>query len=71
LQARGILIDGMVANGRQRLLLQIFSQTLLGPVFFEFIQRKGDDGFGAGNFKALFESIEADQIKRGIVGSAA
>jgi 4-hydroxyphenylpyruvate dioxygenase len=71
LQARGILIDGMVANGRQRLLLQIFSQTLLGPVFFEFIQRKGDDGFGAGNFKALFESIEADQIKRGVVGSAA
>ena len=52
-------------RGRQaRLLLQIFSQTLLGPVFFEFIQRKGDEGFGEGNFKALFESLERDQIRR-------
>jgi 4-hydroxyphenylpyruvate dioxygenase len=49
-------------------LLQIFSDTMLGPVFFEFIQRKKDDGFGEGNFKALFESIERDQIARGIVG---
>ena len=65
LQARGILLDGSVEGGKQRLLLQIFSQPLLGPVFFEFIQRKGDDGFGEGNFKALFESLERDQIRRG------
>ena len=62
LQTRGILLDGTTQGGKQRLLLQIFSQTLLGPVFFEFIQRKGDDGFGEGNFKALFESIERDQV---------
>jgi len=49
------------------LLLQIFSQTLLGPVFFEFIQRKADEGFGEGNFKALFESLERDQIRRGAI----
>jgi 4-hydroxyphenylpyruvate dioxygenase len=67
LQARGILIDGNTAAGRPRLLLQIFSQTLLGPVFFEFIQRKGDEGFGEGNFKALFESLERDQIRRGVL----
>jgi len=65
LQARGILLDGSTADGRPRLLLQIFSQTLLGPVFFEFIQRQGDEGFGEGNFKALFESLERDQIRRG------
>jgi 4-hydroxyphenylpyruvate dioxygenase len=65
LQARGILLDGTTEGGKQRLLLQIFSNTLLGPVFFEFIQRKGDEGFGEGNFKALFESIERDQIRRG------
>jgi 4-hydroxyphenylpyruvate dioxygenase len=65
LQARGILLDGSTEGGKQRLLLQIFSQPLLGPVFFEFIQRKGDDGFGEGNFKALFESLERDQIRRG------
>ncbi len=65
LQARGILLDGSTANGEKRLLLQIFSETLLGPVFFEFIQRKADDGFGEGNFKALFESLERDQIRRG------
>lgn len=65
LQARGILMDGSTANGEKRLLLQIFSQTLLGPVFFEFIQRKADEGFGEGNFKALFESLERDQIRRG------
>jgi 4-hydroxyphenylpyruvate dioxygenase len=64
-KARGILVDGTTEGGRQRLLLQIFSQTLLGPVFFEFIQRKGDEGFGEGNFKALFESLERDQIRRG------
>ena len=65
LQTRGILLDGSTAGGMPRLLLQIFSQTLLGPVFFEFIQRQGDDGFGEGNFKALFESIELDQMRRG------
>ena len=65
LKARGILMDGTTEGGQPRLLLQIFSQNLLGPVFFEFIQRKGDDGFGEGNFRALFESLERDQIKRG------
>ncbi|MFY7856580.1 MAG: 4-hydroxyphenylpyruvate dioxygenase [Rubrivivax sp.] len=65
LQTRGILMDGTTAGGEKRLLLQIFSQTLLGPVFFEFIQRKKDEGFGEGNFKALFESLERDQIRRG------
>lgn len=68
LQSRGILLDGSTDNDDPRLLLQIFSETLLGPVFFEFIQRKNDEGFGEGNFKALFESIERDQIARGIVG---
>jgi 4-hydroxyphenylpyruvate dioxygenase len=68
LQARGILVDGSTEGGHPRLLLQIFSQTLLGPVFFEFIQRKGDEGFGEGNFKALFESIERDQVRRGVIG---
>ncbi|MDQ2064991.1 4-hydroxyphenylpyruvate dioxygenase [Xinfangfangia sp. CPCC 101601] len=65
----GILIDGegVVDGGETRILLQIFSKTVIGPIFFEFIQRKGDDGFGEGNFKALFESIEADQIARGVL----
>ena len=67
LQMRGILLDGTTGEGSRRLLLQIFSQTLLGPVFFEFIQRKGDDGFGEGNFKALFESMERDQLRRGVL----
>ena len=67
LQARGILLDGSVQDGQKRLLLQIFSQPALGPVFFEFIQRKGDEGFGEGNFKALFESLERDQIRRGAI----
>jgi 4-hydroxyphenylpyruvate dioxygenase len=67
LKARGILLDGSTEDGDPRLLLQIFSQTLIGPVFFEFIQRKRDDGFGEGNFKALFESIERDQIRRGVL----
>jgi 4-hydroxyphenylpyruvate dioxygenase len=65
LQARGILVDGSTGGGTPRLLLQIFSQTQLGPVFFEFIQRQGDEGFGEGNFKALFESLERDQVRRG------
>jgi 4-hydroxyphenylpyruvate dioxygenase len=67
LQTRGILLDGSTEGGKPRLLLQIFSQTVLGPVFFEFIQRKGDDGFGEGNFKALFQSIERDQVRRGVL----
>ncbi|MBX6962997.1 4-hydroxyphenylpyruvate dioxygenase [Alcaligenes faecalis] len=67
LQNRGILLDGTSEGGHRRLLLQIFSETLMGPVFFEFIQRKGDDGFGEGNFKALFESIERDQLRRGVL----
>ena len=71
LQTRGILLDGSTENGQPRLLLQIFSQTVLGPVFFEFIQRKGDDGFGEGNFKALFQSIERDQVRRGVLQTQA
>jgi 4-hydroxyphenylpyruvate dioxygenase len=69
LQSRGILLDGTTDAGKQRLLLQIFSQSVLGPVFFEFIQRKGDDGFGEGNFKALFESLERDQVRRGVIAA--
>ncbi len=65
LQAHGILLDGNTRGGDKRLLLQIFSQPVPGPVFFEFIQRKNDEGFGEGNFKALFESLERDQIRRG------
>ena len=69
LQTRGILLDGTTEGGEPRLLLQIFAEPQLGPVFFEFIQRKGDykEGFGEGNFKALFESIERDQINRGVL----
>ncbi len=70
LKSRGILLDGTTEDGTQRLLLQIFAEPQIGPVFFEFIQRVGDykQGFGEGNFKALFESIERDQIKRGVIG---
>jgi 4-hydroxyphenylpyruvate dioxygenase len=60
----GILADGSHNGG---LLLQIFTTTLIGPIFFEIIQRKGDEGFGEGNFKALFESMERDQIRRGVL----
>ncbi|ODU61670.1 MAG: 4-hydroxyphenylpyruvate dioxygenase [Comamonadaceae bacterium SCN 68-20] len=63
LHRRKILIDGK----QGAILLQIFSENQLGPIFFEFIQRKGDDGFGNGNFKALFESIELDQMRRGVL----
>ena len=70
LQTRGILLDGSTQGGKPRLLLQLFSEPVLGPVFFEFIQRKGDDGFGEGNFKALFESLERDQVRRGVLGTA-
>jgi 4-hydroxyphenylpyruvate dioxygenase len=67
LQTRGILLDGSTENDDPRLLLQIFSETMVGPVFFEFIQRKKDEGFGEGNFTALFESMERDQIRRGVI----
>ena len=69
LKARGLLLDGTTEGGEPRLLMQIFAQAQIGPVFFEFIQRKGDykDGFGEGNFKALFESMERDQVERGVL----
>ena len=72
LQSRGILLDGTTEGGEPRLLLQIFAEPQVGPVFFEFIQRKGDykEGFGEGNFKALFESIERDQVARGVLTTA-
>jgi len=71
MKKHGILIDGegVVDGGATKILLQIFSRTVIGPIFFEFIQRKGDDGFGEGNFKALFESIEEDQIRRGVLAA--
>jgi len=68
LKELGILIDGSPNGG---LLLQIFTQTMVGPIFFEIIQRKGDEGFGEGNFRALFESIERDQVKRGVLKDSA
>jgi 4-hydroxyphenylpyruvate dioxygenase len=67
LQRRGILLDGSTDTGDARLLLQIFSENMVGPIFFEFIQRKRDEGFGEGNFRALFESIERDQVRRGVL----
>jgi 4-hydroxyphenylpyruvate dioxygenase len=66
MQKRKILIDGNPDKG-DGLLLQIFTQNVIGPIFFEIIQRKGNEGFGEGNFKALFESIELDQIRRGVI----
>ena len=66
LRADHILIDGAPTEG-QGLLLQIFTENMIGPIFFELIQRKGNEGFGEGNFKALFESIELDQIRRGVL----
>ena len=63
-----ILIDGAPTEG---ILLQIFTSTVIGPIFFEIIQRKGNEGFGEGNFKALFESIEEDQIRRGVLKETA
>ncbi len=63
-----ILIDGAPAQGKG-LLLQIFTETVIGPIFFEIIERKGNEGFGEGNFRALFESIEADQIRRGVLAA--
>ncbi len=67
LKALRVLIDG---DERTGILLQIFTDTVIGPVFFEIIQRKGNDGFGEGNFQALFESIELDQIRRGVLNDA-
>ncbi|MEL6169343.1 MAG: 4-hydroxyphenylpyruvate dioxygenase [Pseudomonadota bacterium] len=73
MKEHGILIDGegVVDGGETKILLQIFSKTVIGPIFFEFIQRKGDDGFGEGNFKALFESIEAEEMAKGEYGDVA
>jgi 4-hydroxyphenylpyruvate dioxygenase len=73
LAKHGILIDGegVVDGAETKILLQIFSKTVIGPIFFEFIQRKGDNGFGEGNFKALFESIEAEEIANGEYGDVA
>ena len=68
LQKNRILMDGSPSGGR---LLQIFTNTVIGPIFFELIQRKGDQGFGEGNFRALFESIELDQVRRGVLKPAA
>lgn len=67
LEKRGILIDGERSESGWKLLLQIFTKETLGPVFFELIERDGSSGFGEGNFKALFESIELDQIERGVI----
>ncbi|PTL83701.1 4-hydroxyphenylpyruvate dioxygenase [Vitiosangium sp. GDMCC 1.1324] len=64
MRANRILIDGSTQEG---MLLQIFTENLFGPIFFEIIQRKGNEGFGNGNFQALFESIELDQIRRGVI----
>ncbi len=68
LQKNRILIDGAPGGG---LLLQIFTENMIGPIFFEIIQRKGNEGFGEGNFKALFESIELDQMRRGVLKAKA
>jgi 4-hydroxyphenylpyruvate dioxygenase len=77
LQRNGLLLDGeaAIADGAKegamtKVLLQIFSANAIGPIFFEFIQRKGDEGFGEGNFRALFVSIEEDQIRRGVLNAA-
>ena len=70
MRSRRILIDGAPETGGG-LLLQIFTENMVGPIFFEIIQRKGNDGFGEGNFKALFESIELDQMRRGVIPASA
>lgn len=67
IKERGILVDG---KGGGRILLQRFTRRQVGPVFFEIIERRGEDGFGEGNFKALFESQETDQVKRGTIETA-
>ena len=68
LERSRILIDGAPSRG-EGLQLQIFTEPVIGPLFFEIIQRKGNEGFGEGNFQALFESMEEDQIRRGTLGS--
>ncbi|MGL4604237.1 MAG: VOC family protein, partial [Iodobacter sp.] len=68
LRKNRILIDGAPTEGGG-ILLQIFTETVIGPIFFEIIQRKGNEGFGEGNFKALFESIEEDQVRRGVLSA--
>jgi 4-hydroxyphenylpyruvate dioxygenase len=70
LRRNRILIDGSVETG-EGILLQIFTEPLFGPIFFEIIERKGNEGFGNGNFQALFESIELDQIRRGVIAGDA
>lgn len=70
MRKRKILIDGAPETGGG-LLLQIFTENMVGPIFFEIIQRKGNEGFGEGNFRALFESIELDQMRRGVIPSKA
>ena len=70
MKTRGILMDGSTEKDDKRLLLQIFTECVVGPVFIEIIQRKRDEGFGEGNFQALFESMERDQIRRGIIEEA-
>lgn len=65
LRRNRILIDGDAAG--EGILLQIFTETMFGPIFFEIIQLKGNEGFGNGNFQALYESIELDQIRRGVI----
>jgi 4-hydroxyphenylpyruvate dioxygenase len=69
LRENRILLDGTTEPER-RLLLQIFTESVIGPIFFELIQRKGDEGFGQGNFQALFEAMELDQIRRGVLKPA-
>jgi 4-hydroxyphenylpyruvate dioxygenase len=64
LARRRVLIDGSAETG---ILLQIFTKNVIGPIFFEIIERKGNEGFGEGNFRALFESIELDQMRRGVI----
>ncbi len=71
MKRHGILLDGTTEGGSPKLLLQIFSETMIGPIFFEFIERKGDQGFGEGNFQALFESMERDQRGRGTLEASA
>jgi 4-hydroxyphenylpyruvate dioxygenase len=68
LRSRRILVDGAPTEG-QGILLQIFTKNVIGPIFFEIIQRKGNEGFGEGNFQALFDSIELDQVRRGVISA--
>ena len=67
MDGEGAIAAGATEGRKTKVLLQIFSANAIGPIFFEFIQRKGDEGFGEGNFRALFVSIEEDQIRRGVL----